>query len=272
MVLFHADADIIFNYDVRNIKQDKEYCLLSNNRDEIKAKNIILTNGMGAPKKNSFKKDKKSKQIITGDEFISKSFISSTFFKSIKNKKIAVIGKGDTANCVMEYLLPLVYPNYYYGFYRKDLFFPKLIYWIGQDAKNIQDYFFANKSRYCHSGGIIEFFWDQETPFELSTEVWKKTKNLIKCVPSKVEFLEHKEQKVNLKTKTDDLTVDLLIDCTGRLNNLSRKLLKGEYEFVQGDITLFGGMWNDELSRFTVSPRELKAKNLTQRFLRRNKP
>ena len=158
----------------------------------------------------------------------------------MKNKKVAVVGSGDTANCVMEYLLPLVYPNNYYGFYKEAPFVPKFVHWIGQSAKNIQDYFFANKSRYCHSGGIIEF-WDEESPFELSTEVWKRTKELIECIPEKLVSLEHKKGKLELKTENASFAVDIVIDCTGRFNKLSNSLLGRDFDFIEGDICLYGG-------------------------------
>ena len=128
----------------------------------------------------------------------------------------------------MEYLLPIVYPNYYYGFYREEQFLPSKVFWIGQKAKTIQDYFFSNKSRYCHSGGVIEFFWNEETPFELSTEVWKKTKDLIHCDSEKLIKIVHenRDTPLLLKTCNNSYQADLVIDCSGRMNKLSHKLAK----------------------------------------------
>jgi len=262
MILFHADADILFNHRVESVLKETNKYIISHANQNLYAQNIIISNGMGFPKIASFIKDKISKKIILGDDFISRCSNDKSFFDDMKNKKIAVIGAGDTANCVMEYLLPLVYPNYYYGFYREKPFLPKYIYWIGQSAENIQDYFFANKSRYCHSGGIIEFFWNEETPFELSTEVWKRTKELIKCIPDKLLSLTHKSNSLVLKTENAQVEADLLIDCTGRFNSLASTLLEKDYDFIKGDITLYGGQWDEDQERFIVSPRELGSKKI----------
>ena len=270
MVLLHADADILFDYDVKKITKKRENLSISNNKYKIHSKNIIISNGMGEQKSNSFKKDRLSKKIISGDNFISSSYKDKSFFEQIRDKRIAVVGSGDTANCVMEYLLPLVYPNYYYGFYRKDSFLPNFIYWVGQDAKNIQDYFFANKSRYCHSGGVIEFFWNEETPFELSTEIWKKTKELIKCIPDKLLSLNHHSGCVNLEMDSKSISVDLVIDCTGRSNKLGFSLLQNEYEFIERDITLYGGQWNEEMEQFVVTPRLLQSKKIACKIKDKN--
>ena len=175
----------------------------------------------------------------------------------------------------MEYLLPLVYPNYYYGFYRKDKFLPKYVYWVGQSAKNIQDYFFANKSRYCHSGGVIEFFWDEETPFELSTEVWKRTKELIECIPHNLESVTHNKETLLLKTKHKSIKADLIIDCTGRSNKISKKIMTNKHQYLNGkfliDISLYGGVWDDDLGRFTKpSPRKLKDKKIACKIKQKN--
>ena len=262
MTLFHADADILFDFEVENInKVDDKYSINFENKT-IKAKNVVISNGMGGPRKNSFLKDTLSKKFIFGDDFITYCYENKSFFESIEDKRIAVIGDGDTANCVMEYLLPLVYPNYYYGFYRESPCFPKFVYWVGQSAENIQDYFFANKSRYCHSGGIIEFFWDEESPFELSTEIWKKTKELIKCIPEKLSSLSHTADILELKTENEQIDVDFVIDCTGRFNDLSTTLLNDGHTFVEGDITLYGGKWDDDLGQFIVSPRLLEERRI----------
>ena len=124
----------------------------------------------------------------------------------------------------------------------------------------------ANKSRYCHSGGVIEFFWNEETPFELSTEVWKKTKELIRCVPEKLSSLSHISNSLELKTDTKKLEVDLVIDCTGRFNDLSSNLFEEECDFVEGDITLYGGQWDEDLGRFIVSPRLLEARRIAYKI------
>ena len=184
------------------------------------------------------------------------------FFNAVKGKRIAVVGSGDTANCVMEYILPLVYPNYYYDFFREGEELPRSIHWIGQSAENIQDYFFNNKSRYCHSGGIIEFFWDEETPFELSTEIWKKTKKLITCYPKKLDSIKHSDSELVLSLNDQTIEVDLVINCTGRKNLFIEPWLKRDLLPIEGDITFYGGQWVEEIERFVSTPKTLKNKKL----------
>ena len=62
---------------------------------------------------------------MDGDDFISSCHEDNTFLESIRNKKLAVVGAGDTANCVMEYLLPLTYPNNHYESFSKGPFLPR---------------------------------------------------------------------------------------------------------------------------------------------------
>ena len=77
-------------------------------------------------------KEVKIKKNYVGGPLVSNSLRDKIFFEQMRIKKVAVIGAGDTANCVMEYLLPIVYPNYYYGFYHKEQFLPSKVFWIGQ--------------------------------------------------------------------------------------------------------------------------------------------
>ena len=78
----------------------------------------------------------------------------------------------------------------------------------------------------------------------------------------KLFSLSHKSDLLELKTETEQFEVDLVIDCTGRFNCLSSKLLKDEHTFVEGDITLYGGQWDEELGRFIVSPRFLEERKI----------
>ena len=52
----------------------KKLRVISSKKKKIFSKNIILSNGMGANKKEPFKINRKSKKIISGDEFLSRSF------------------------------------------------------------------------------------------------------------------------------------------------------------------------------------------------------
>ena len=57
MTLFHADADILFDFEVENIKKVEDKYSLNFENKTIKAKNIVISNGMGGTRKNSFLKD-----------------------------------------------------------------------------------------------------------------------------------------------------------------------------------------------------------------------
>ncbi len=254
MVFFHSDADIVFNFQVDEIKKSNRGYEVQFKDKSFEAHSVIVSNGMGDPNLTSFSRDRSSDRLITGDEFIANCFQNEPFLESIRDKRIAVVGNGDTANCVMEYLLPLVYPNYDYGFCREHEFLPQLIYWVGQCAKDVQEYYFDNKTRYCHSGGVIEFFWNGETPFELSAGIWRKTKDLIKCIPQKLSSLTHKEDSLELNLESITIDVDIVIDSTGRSNALRSSLMKNEKEYINGDIVLYGGHWSYEEESFIAAP------------------
>ena len=262
MMLFHADADVLFDFSVSKVnKAGGRYSISSSGRT-VEAKSVVIANGMGEQNKDSFAKDRWSARVIEGDRFICACYEDEAFLERIRNKTIAVVGAGDTANCVMEYLLPLAYPNDQYGSFRKSSFVPSFVYWIGQSAKSIQEFYFANKKRYCHSGGIIEFFWDGETPFDLPIESWTTSKALIRCVPGKLVSVSHKEDSLELTLESERLDADIVVDCTGRLNALSNVLLREEYEFIEGDIVFCGGRWDESQDGFVASPRPLRARRI----------
>lgn len=254
MIHFHADSEILFDFETNDIDSYKERYVLEFQNKRVRTKNVIIANGMGQSKFDFARNEITASELITGDDFIAKSFYDENYFNSIEGKRIAVVGDGDTANSVMEYLLPLVYPNFYYGFYRKSAFLPKFVYWVGQKASDIQQYYFQNKTRYCHSGGVIEFFWNEETPFELSTEVWRKTKDLIKCIPGKLKSINKIEKQLKLITDSEELKVDLVIDCSGRINPLVDKFKKENLDFLIGKIEFYGGHWCDLQDSFIAAP------------------
>ena len=262
MILFHSDADILFGYGVDDVeKAGSQYSVSSDGRT-VEARCVVLTNGMGEQRKNSFQQDKRSERFIEGDDFISACYSEGVFLERIRSARIAVVGAGDTANCVMEHLLPLTYPNERYSSFRKGPFLPSLVYWIGQNARNIRDFYFTNKQRYGHSGGIIEFFWDGEAPFDLPADAWKRTKALIQFVPDRLDSFSHGEEALELTAGGERLEADIVVDCTGRFNELSALLLQDQYEFVQGDIVLHGGQWDERQDSFVLSPRYLKGKKV----------
>lgn len=262
ILLFLNDADVLFNCEVTGIKKKGASLLCLSGKQKFHSKKVVIANGMGEPKRSSFILDKYSQKVLLGDDFISYCFEDPIFFKFMSDKKVAVIGAGDTANCVMEYLLPLVYPNNYYGFFREKPFLPKKVYWFGQKARDVQEFFFNNKSRYCHSGGVIEYFWHGESPFELSTEVWKQTKDIITCVPEKVAEVTHLSRKVSVKYSDKAINFDLVIDCTGRENRFVANLNQEKMDFIKGSILLEGGHWCEKADQFIIRPKKIQNCNL----------
>ena len=53
-----------------------------------------------------------------------------------------------------------------------------------------------------------------------------------------------------------------MIDCTGRENTLSLKLLSRGYEYIEGNIVFEGGFWNEKEDRFTSIPFTLDVKRI----------
>ncbi|MEM9074204.1 MAG: hypothetical protein AAGE52_37270 [Myxococcota bacterium] len=261
MLLFHADADILFGFEVEGIDATSVGYTLSANGQTIACQSVLVANGMGGPRQ-SFASDRWSERVVGGDEFVASCYDDNEFLDRLRDERIAVVGAGDTANCVMEYLLPLTYPHCQYGSHWNDSFVPAQLYWFGQNATNVKEFYFANKQRYCYSGGVIEFFWDGESPFDLPADAWSRTKSVIRCVPDKLTSLSHREGALTLIAGDECFEVDKVVDCTGRFNSLSSRLLRSDYEFVEGDVALWGGQWDRELDQFVVSPRFLKGRRI----------
>ncbi|MEM7609321.1 MAG: hypothetical protein AAF411_28565, partial [Myxococcota bacterium] len=260
MMLFHADANVAFEFSVGAIERsDDGYVLRSDDR-HVRANTVVVCNGMGGHRRDAFRRDARSEQVVCGDEFIRACYDEHE--PDLTNQTVAVVGAGDTANCVMEYLLPLTYPRRPYSSLAKDWLAPKKVYWIGQSAANVRDFYFANKQRYCYSGGIIEFFWHGDAPFDLPTDAWNRSKALITCVPDRLTSLTHRDGEVELVAGKRRLRADLCVDCTGRFNALSARLLDGAHEYVEGDVVFHGGGWDASLDRYVIAPRTLHARRL----------
>lgn len=262
MVLFHADADIRFGFDVDRIDAVGDGYVVSSGGRTVRANSVVIANGMGDPKRTSFATDARSERVVFGDDFIARCFRDHAFAALVRSKRVAVVGAGDTANCVIECLVPLVYPNGDYGLADTSRTLPPALFWIGQSAQDVRGYYFANKARYCHSGGVIELFWSGDEPLELCPKVWRDAKRAVRCVPERLVSVSHQSEALALKTETETIEADLVVDCTGRFNRLSSSLFERGYEFVDGDIVLHGGRWDESLERFTPSPRLLEARRV----------
>ena len=91
----------------------------------------------------------------------------------------------------------------------------------------------------------------------------RKRKNSFNVFPEKLLELTHKGKSLELKTdKEEIIKADLVIDCTGRSNQLASMLKDKQYEFVKGDLSFYGGHWDDALDRFVVKARKLIDRNL----------
>ncbi|MEM6292387.1 MAG: hypothetical protein AAGA54_14025 [Myxococcota bacterium] len=192
MVMFHADADIEFGFEVEDVRRSGATYVLSSRDRTLRAKSVVICNGMGAPTTDAYEHDARSERVVFGDAFIAACFSDADHLESLRGKTVAVVGAGDTANCVMEYLVPLSYPNGEYGFSSASAILPASILWIGQQARDVREYFFANKRRYCHAGGVIELCWRGEEPLELAEEVWTGAKRTLRCVPERLVSLAHR--------------------------------------------------------------------------------
>ncbi|MEL6543385.1 MAG: FAD-dependent oxidoreductase [Myxococcota bacterium] len=264
LALFHSDADIRFDFSVVDVVSTTHSVQVKSAESAISARSAVIANGMGDPRTRAFAKDS-SENVIEGDAFIAAVRRDEKQAEAIAGKRVAVVGSGDTANCVMECLLPLTYPHRKYGYPEEAPLLPRSLHWIGQGAADVRHYYFANKRRYCHAGGLIEFFWHGESSFELSTERWRTALSALKCVPEKLTSLTHSEHVLLLETETQKIEADVVIDCSGRENRLSAALLQTDYEFLTGAITFYGGQHDEMLDRFVVEPRVFENRKIACR-------
>ena len=130
------------------------------------------------------------------------------------------------------------------------------------NAKHVREYFFANKTRYCHAGGLIELFWDGDSPFELSAEAWAEAKKRVRFVPERLLSVAHDDGVLTLTTPSETFLADLVIDWTGRCNPLTALWEQQTHHFVTGDITFHGGRWDESIEEFTNKPRTLHSQRI----------
>ncbi|MEO0971886.1 MAG: SidA/IucD/PvdA family monooxygenase [Pseudomonadota bacterium] len=266
MTLFHADADIAFEFEVEDVTPRDGGYQVSGKDHAVWGRSVVVANGLSDPATGTYASEHPSERIVHGDDFIAARFAGDTLEDRVRDRRVAVVGAGDTANCVIEQLLPMVYPHQHYGFAEEAPFLPRSVAWIGQQATGVKEFFFQNKQRYCHSGGVIEFFWDGDTPFDLTEDVWRHARSRIECVAHKLTRVTPCGDALALSAGSRCLEIDLLIDCSGRSNPLSARLRQHESEFVQGDIVFHGGQWDEALEHFVSRPRKLQERRLACRL------
>lgn len=91
--------------------------------------------------------DGKPPRILTFEDMIRLLSESNDPMSFFKNKKIGIVGKGDSANVFIEFLLGYA-PQSGYGRSSAQTGKPGKIYWIGQDKKSCADFIADARSRY----------------------------------------------------------------------------------------------------------------------------
>ncbi|MEM6925995.1 MAG: hypothetical protein AAF602_03615 [Myxococcota bacterium] len=89
-----------------------------------------------------------------------------------------------------------------------------------------------------------------------------KAKERLRCVPERLLSVVHRCGALRLTTESETAAADLVIDCTGRVNALAERMQRRPYHFVEGDITFYGGRWDDALESFTATPQTLRRKRI----------
>ena len=72
MMLFHADADILFDFNVEGMEREGNAYAMSSNERSVRGQSVVVANGMGEQKKDAFLRDTWSANIIDGDDFASR--------------------------------------------------------------------------------------------------------------------------------------------------------------------------------------------------------
>lgn len=167
----HPNVEVLFNTKATQIlpksknKQLKESIALtsSNNPDaslQVDAQAIILTTGLGTPRlvekvtetliaKPELARQENGKipKVIAFEDVIRILGSSNEPAKFFKDKKIAVVGKGDSANVFIEYALGYAARE---GYARSSAQGGKVkkIFWIGQEKQDCKDFISDIRSRY----------------------------------------------------------------------------------------------------------------------------
>ncbi|MEM9605109.1 MAG: hypothetical protein AAGA11_19760 [Pseudomonadota bacterium] len=265
MVLLHSDADILFNVEVHGVERVADGYRLTTSTTDVVGRSVVIANGMGALNETAYSGPRSTGALVSGDCFVRRCFEDTVYADSLSGKTVAIVGDGDTANCVLEYILPIVYPNKLYGFYRENPALPARVYWLGQSAACLKAFFFNSKRRYSHSGGIIEVFWQEDSSLELPSDVRESASDMLRIVPDKLVEVRSSPAGLTLVTDRDAMDVDVAIDCTGRFNPLCARLLHDGYDTVHGDIVFQGGFWCQAEDRFVPKPHTLEGRAIACR-------
>lgn len=166
----YSNVEVLFNTNVKYLSDKpldpsmNESVVIENTslpqNIRVDAQKVIVATGLGdpilpskvvkslalEPKLIQSQKGKPPRVLTFEDmvRIIAESNDPMTFFK---NKKIAVVGKGDSANVFIEYLLGFA-PQAGYGRSSAQTGKPQRIVWIGQDKKSCEEFISDARSRY----------------------------------------------------------------------------------------------------------------------------
>ena len=87
--------------------------------------------------------------------------------------------------------------------------------------------------------------------------------------PERLLSVKH-DVRIALETENEHLSVDMVVDCTGRFNPLTFGLQRYDQHFITGDIKFHGGCWHVKQDRFTTATRILKARRLAYKVKDQN--
>ena len=86
MILFHSDANIVFNAEFNDITHRNNYYSVHSPEGDFLTKRVIIANGLGSPKKTAYINGKICKKFSSGDDFIIECHKDSNFHETLKIK------------------------------------------------------------------------------------------------------------------------------------------------------------------------------------------
>lgn len=166
----HPNVDVLFGASAKELKDPSEELrdvseavkigLHGGAEAEIGAQKIILTTGLGTPgvppqvaktlasnpDLSKFTEGKIPK-VVNFEDLVRMLAMSNDPISLIKDKKVAIVGKGDSANVLIEFLLGYASKEGYAKSASQDGRVSK-IFWIGQDKKDCKGFISDIRSRY----------------------------------------------------------------------------------------------------------------------------
>lgn len=237
-VLFTTDAKVIDTLSSAKKNRRFRYAVTAQFRSRpasrvtVNTKSVIVATGLGEPRLPNGVVDalKKYPELVTTKDMTKALPRLMTFEdvmrvlarsnyprKYFENKTVAVVGTGDSANVMIEFLLGYA-PSTAYGFSDAQTAGPKLIAWVGQDVRSCNAFIAAARSRYAQIG----------TGFRNSDPESRPVINPIIQRLERVSPSEKEKGKINLKFTPGPFNsdVDIAIIATGYEGEL-RRLFRG---------------------------------------------